>query len=443
MDGLGFATRLARVNAIKLLLPLFVGASLVPVAARAQDKLWGSGLHLGGSKSNFDVAEIALTELGANTFRDDLYWQNLEQARGKLVEPEGLRDLQRLLLHGSQHDLKGVVVLTYGNPLYFSGLPKTDADRQAFARYASWVARGYGKQVSAFEVWNEWNIGGGSEPRTPGSADDYVKLLRAVRPVLRADAPGVPVIAGAVANREMGWIQSFADKGGFALCDGFSVHPYNHHDRDASAEDVVAWLDGLHREIKSRTKKSMPLWITEIGWPNHDGVGGSPEPVTAQRLLKMNLLLASRGYVRGVWWYDLFDDGHDHAEMEDNFGLIRMDGSRKPAFLAFKLFLEHFKKAKFVKDLSAHGAYALEFKSEDGRRLLAAWAREGDTDERLALSGSYKSIAVEGGDSARVVDDLKKGGSALLGEWPVLFELAKDAKPSLPEAAVLGGCAPK
>jgi hypothetical protein len=432
---------LSIVNAIKLLLPLLVGCSFVPFSARAQDKLWGAGLHLGGSKSSFDAAEIALTELGANTFRDDLYWQNLEQTRGKLVEPQGLIDLQKLLLHGAQHDMKGVIVLTYGNPLYFPGLPKTDGDRQAFTRYAGWVARGYGKQVSAFEVWNEWNIGGGSEPRTQGSAEDYVKLLRAVRPVLRAEAPGVPVIAGAVANRELGWIKSFADKGGFALCDGFSVHPYNHHDRDASAEDVVSWLDGLHREIKSHTKKSMPLWITEIGWPNHDGEGGSPEAVTAQRLLKMNLLLLSRGYVRGVWWYDLFDDGHDHAEMEDNFGLIRMDGSRKPAFEAFKLFLKHFKKAKFVKDLSAHGALALEFKSADGRRLLAAWAREGVADERLVLSGSYKSIPVEGGDSARVARELKKGGSAPLGEWPALFELAKDAKVSIVTTSVLGGCA--
>jgi hypothetical protein len=96
-----------------------------------------------------------------------------------------------------------------------------------------------------------------------------------------------------------------------------------------------------------------------------------------------------------------------------------------------------------VKDLSAHGALLLEFKSEDGRRLLAAWAREGDTDERLTLSGSYQSIPVEGGDSARVVQELKKGGSALLGEWPVLFELAKDAKPGLQAGTVLGGCAPK
>jgi hypothetical protein len=428
------------VNSIKSLSSLLLASSLVPLGALAQDKLWGSGLHLGGSKSNFDAAEIAFSELGANTFRDDLYWRNLEQTRGKLVEPQGLLELQKLLLHGAAHDLKGVIVLAYGNPLYFPGLPKTDADRQAFVRYASWVARGYGKQVSAFEVWNEWNIGGGSEPRTPGSAEDNVKLLRAVRPVLRAEAPGVPVIAGAVANRELGWIQSFADKGGFALCDGFSVHPYNHHDRDASAEDVVQWLDGLHKEIKARTKKSVPLWITEIGWPNHDGVGGSPEVVSAQRLLKMNLLLASRGYVRGVWWYDLFDDGHNHAEMEDNFGLIRMDGSRKPAFQAFKLFLTHFKKAKFVKDLSAHGALALEFKSDDGRRLLAAWAREGDTEQRLALSGSYKTIPVEGGDVERVATELKNGGSARLGEWPALFELGKETKPALSTTSVLGGC---
>ena len=422
-------------------LVLVVCSSFGALGARAQDKLWGVGLHLGGSQSNFDTVEIALRELGATSFRDDLYWRVLEQTKDHFVEPPGLRDLQKLLLHGAERAMKGVIVLTYGNPLYFPGLPRTDADRQAFARYASWVARGYARQVSAFEVWNEWNIGGGSEPRTPGSAADYVKLLKVVRPVLRADAPGVPVVAGALANREMSWVRSFAEHGGFALCDGFSVHPYNMYARDASAEEVVEWLDELHKQLKSWAKKSVPLWVTEIGWPNHDGAGGSTEATTAQRLLKLNLMLATRDYARGMWWYDMFDDGDNRAEQEHNFGLLRRDASRKPAFKAFKVFLTHFKKAKFVRHLSVDNAKALEFKSADGRRLLAVWAREGHDDKRLVLGGSYKLIPIEGADGERVMKELQHGGSAQLGPWPVLFELAKDAKVSIASSSLLGGCA--
>ncbi|HEY6878197.1 MAG TPA: hypothetical protein VI299_09260, partial [Polyangiales bacterium] len=360
--------------------------------------------------------------------------------------PRNLTDLQKLIVLGGEHGLRGVIVLDYGNPLYFKGLPKSDADRDAYARYVSWVARGYGKSVAAFEVWNEWNIGGGSEPRETGhaiSAGEYVKLLKRVRPVLKADAPGVPVIAGGLANRQMDWVRSFAEHGGFGLCDGFSVHPYNHHDRDASAEDVVRWLDELNGVIKSKTKKSVPIWVTEIGWPTHDGVGASTEVLSAQRLLKLNLMLATRSYIRGVWWYDLFDDGDDPREMEHNFGLLRIRGDKKPSYHAFKLFLSRFKRARFVKDLSAHDAIALQFKGERGERLLAVWPREGHTDQRLTLRGQWQQIPVEGSDHERVHKELSAHGSTTLGPWPALFELAADTKVELGKAESSGGgCAP-
>jgi hypothetical protein len=417
---------------------------LLPLQAHAQDKLWGVGLHLGGIKSDYQTADAALRELGANTFRDDLYWRHLEQTRNEFVLPRNLSDLQKLIVLGGENGLRGVVVLDYGNPLYFRGLPKTDADRDAYARYVSWVAQGYGKSVAAFEVWNEWNIGGGSEPRETGeatSAGEYVKLLKRVRPVLKAEAPGVPVIAGGLANRKLDWVRSFADHGGFAHCDGFSVHPYNHHDRDASAEDVVHWLDELNALIKTKAKKSVPLWITEIGWPTHDGVGASTEAQSAQRLLKLHLLLATRGYVRGVWWYDLFDDGDNPREMEDNFGLIRIHGDKKPSFAAMRLFLQRFKSAHFVKNVSAHDAIALHFKGRKGERLYAVWACEGQTDKTLKVTGGYTLIPVDGADNERVRGELKAGSTAL-GVWPVLLELAPGAKIELSGKSGLGGCSP-
>jgi polysaccharide biosynthesis protein PslG len=440
------ATRFVGVRATKarslLANCLLLGVLLAPARSLGQEKLWGSGLHLGGIKSDFETAERALTALGANTFRDDLYWAHVEQKADHFELPRNLSDLQKLLVLGGERGLRGVLVLDYGNKLHFKGLPKTDADRDAYARYVSWVARGYGKSVAAFEVWNEWNIGGGTNPRENGSAADYVKLLKRVRPVLKADAPGVPVIAGGLANRQMGWVHEFIDAGGFNHCDGFSVHPYNHHDRDASAEDVWRWLDELHAVIKAKTKKSIPLWITEIGWPNHDGVGASTEAVSAQRLLKLNLLLATRSYIRGVWWYDLFDDGDSPREMEHNFGLIRIHGQEKPGYRAFQLFLRHFKKARFVKDLSAEKAIALQFKGSQGERLVAVWAREGQTDKQVTINGKWTLIPIEGADGERISKELQSSGSAALGAWPALFELAPDAKLKLSSKSPLAGCAP-
>jgi hypothetical protein len=397
------------------------------VIARADDKLWGVGLHLGGDKQNLDETEQALLELGVSSFRDEFWWQHVETKHAEMAVPEGKRVLQQFIADGPARGMKGLLALTYGNPLYFEGLPKTDADRAAFARYAVWAARTFGRSLAGVEVWNEWNIGGGSEPRETGTAAEYIKLLKSVRGALRPVAPGLPVLAGAMSGQALDWVRSFGEQGGFAFCDGFSTHPYNHHDSDASAEDVVLALDDLHREIKKHTKKSMPIYVTEIGWPNHDGVGGSTEAVSAQRLLKTNLLLATRGYLRGMWWYDLRDDGTNLGEQEHNFGLMHTDWKHKPAFEAYKLFLTHFKRARFVKQQPAQGVTSLEFKRPDGRRVAAVWAHEGRSDERLSVHGSYKIIPIPGADSERISSELKKG-SALLAAWPALIDLAPEAQ---------------
>lgn len=42
-------------------------------------------------------------------------------------------------------------------------------------------------------------------------------------------------------------------------------------------------------------------------------------------------MFAALPYVRGVWWYDLIDDGPDAANAEDRFGLFRQTHALKPA----------------------------------------------------------------------------------------------------------------
>jgi len=41
--------------------------------------------------------------------------------------------------------------------------------------------------------------------------------------------------------------------------------------------------------------------------------------------------------VRLTNWYCLFDVGGDDAEMEHRFGLVRLDGTRRPAYQAYKI----------------------------------------------------------------------------------------------------------
>jgi len=415
-------------NANKLWLTqvLSIFMTVLPCKVDAAEKMWGVAIHLGGGLSNAATVGPALRELGVNSFRDEIYWRNIERVKGTFQLPRGLSDLDTLFTSSASMGLRPIAILDYGNPLYFDGLPKSDADREAFARYASFVLRRHGKNVAAFELWNEWNIGLGSNPRVKGSAADYVKLLKRIRPVIDADAPGIPLVVGAVANRDMAWIREFGALGGFALCNGFSVHPYNFTARDASAEEVAGWIDSLDQEIRSKAGKALPIYVTEIGWPTHTGVGASTETLSAQRLLKTALLLASKDSVRGVWWYDLFDDGADATEKEHRFGLIRPDGSRKPSFDAYKLFLSHFKTAAFTQNRSAGSNVALEFRAADGRRLIAVWSSKGTA--HLQITGQWQLLPVAAAEDSRIRNELTVNKAARLGDWPLLLVLGNDAQ---------------
>lgn len=400
-----------------------------PAAARIvpERKLWGVGLHMGAILHDTPTLRRNLSELGVNSARLDLYWSNFEKTEGTFEWPAKLTNVSDMLAPASAAQIKPFGILDYANPLYFKGLPKSASERDAFVRYVRVVARRHGKQVSAFELWNEWNIGGGTNPREKGTAADYVDLLRAVRTALNEDAKGVPLIAGSIAYRDMSWTREFVKLGGLALCDGFSVHPYNFADRDASAEEIVRWLDGFSQELSGK-KGRLPIYVTEIGWPNHTGKGGSTESVTAQRLLKLMLLLATRGYVAGVWWYDLVDDGTDLEDKEFHFGLLRRDGTPKPAFHAYKAFLALFKTAHFKGQQSADGALALEFRDAKGRRLVAAWSAEGDESAYVHVKGRASLLPIEGVDDAQVAAELASSRSIHLRDWPVLLHLDGKAR---------------
>ena len=77
--------------------------------------------------------------------------------------------------------------------------------------------------------------------------------------------------------------------------------------------------------------KNIPIYVTEIGWPTSTGNRGFPESAVAQMAERSLLMFSALPYVRGVWWYDLIDDGTDSANAEDRFGLFSRRQTLKPA----------------------------------------------------------------------------------------------------------------
>ncbi len=238
-----------------------------------------------------------------------------------------------------------------GDPNPTKWPPKNPADLGAFAtaaikRYGPagtfWAERPDipRRPIRAWQVWNEPNIPsyypGGPQPA------EYVKLLKATSSAIKAADPGATVVAAGMSQSSSGMpLLRFVDemeKGGAASAyDAMAVHAYAVDD-----EGAMRRLQEV-RDVMSAHGDSKPIWVTEVGW----GTAGTPfeygtdEPGQAPRIGCAVARLAeakdSLG-IKGLVDYDWRDDqpasGSGHWS---NFaGLLRSDGSHKPAFDAFQ-----------------------------------------------------------------------------------------------------------
>ena len=101
-------------------------------------------------------------------------------------------------------------------------------------------------------------------------------------------------------------------------------------------------MDEFEKKLTQRSGKSVDLYITEMGFPTSKYVqGGVSENQAGLSVLRYTIAARSRPYIKGIWWYDLIDDGTNKLNNEHNFGFIKYDGTPK---YTFNLLSEYSKK---------------------------------------------------------------------------------------------------
>lgn len=302
----------------------------------------GVGVHVGQNRNALEATASALEEARVNSFRDEVFWHRIERKKGVLEFPDSLNDLDQLVTRSAQRGVRPLLILAYGNPLYDNGGQLSSAEGiAAWSRYVRFVVKHFKGRVDQFEIWNEWNIGSGGTPAQRaaryGSPEDYAKVLRAAYAAVKAESASAIVIGGAFAGYDYKWVEAFGRAGGFASLDGFSAHPYVFAEgkTKGTADSAIRHLEDLKALIDDLAPgRNIRVYVTEAGWPVYRGVNGVTEQEAASYLQQFILRAKARPWIAGVWWYDLFDDGDDVANVEHRFGLIDRAGAKRPAFQA-------------------------------------------------------------------------------------------------------------
>ncbi len=156
-----------------------------------------------------------------------MYWSEVETQKGVY---DWDRPRAEFLDAAREAGVRPLLLAGYGNPLYDGGDgPTSDEAVSAYAAYAAAMATEFGDQATGIELWNEWDLGLGGNTRT--SPEDYVNLLAAASPAVKAAAPDLPVIGPAVANLNTDWLEQTFRLGALQYVDGIVLHPYSYRSR--------------------------------------------------------------------------------------------------------------------------------------------------------------------------------------------------------------------
>ena len=338
----------------------------------------GVNIHFTGAPAkDLDMIQAA----GFRFIRMDFLWKLVEKEKGVYL----FRQYDELTEGLAQRGIRALYILNQGNDLYEKDIRsvRTEAGRQAFARFAATAASRYRGKGVVWELWNEPNtVCWSPQP----SLDDYMALAKVVFPAIRkADpeailvAPGINRVNDEVKRPHLepllpiDFLDGCSKQGLLGMINGVSIHPYS----ASGPEAIVGDFRRLHELVKCYRPQEpdMPILSSEWGYsclpPSGYATIWPPERQGAY-LSRMFLVNLSLGMPISIW-YDWHDDGQNPQNMEHNFGVVSFDYQPKPAYLAMQRLVRALNGLRFVRRLeSPPEEWRLLF-SDGARSTIAAW----------------------------------------------------------------------
>ena len=324
---------------------------ILPFLSNASFEI-GVGTHLDRYKYDSATYLKLLQQYGFTSFRDDYTWSKVEKVKNKYKVDRTLQQADFAFMNSKSYNVNGMVILAYGNMNYdFGNYPTSDEAIKGFANYASWTAKRFKGRVKYYEIWNEWIYGTGmpkSRNNIP-SAENYYNLVKTTSLAIKKIDPDAIILAGSfnplnersklIGMSDSQWFELLVDKGIMKYIDGISIHTYSFSNRNKalrSAEGNVKYLDEFHQAYLDKYHINIKMYITEYGIPIYNGPGGSNEKNATETIREYITEIKKRDYIKGVWLYDLIDDGADKSNKEHNFGMFYQDMQPKSSALQIK-----------------------------------------------------------------------------------------------------------
>jgi hypothetical protein len=303
------------------------------------------------SASALSTAVDDLVALGVSWVRMDFPWSEIESTRGEF----NMRGLDAAVRALGSRGIGVLAIIDYA-PSWANGgngqmYPPTNATD--FATYAAFLVRHFAPMgVHTWEIWNEPNLkvywATGADPGR------YTQLLKAAYLAIKAADSSAIVITGGLAPAAssggdltpMDFLTGIYANGGRGFFDAVADHPYTYPAMPDDKSGGAYWWDAmndLRAIMTAHGDADKSIWMTEYGAPTN---GPAParfvsESNQAVMLTKAYTMSANYEWAGPLFWYALHDAGTSTTTVENFFGILRFNGSRKPAYSALQRIPSH------------------------------------------------------------------------------------------------------
>jgi polysaccharide biosynthesis protein PslG len=248
-------------------------------------------------------------------------------------------------------------------------------DYTLFGTFLTALATRYAGKVHAYEIWNEQNFarewGGGRI-----NAGQYVELLKVAYPAIKTVDPAAVVVSGAltptgfndpaVAIDDVVYMeQMYRYQDGIfrTVCDAVGAHAggFNNPPEDTPFDrSVYSTTFKTHKSFFFRRVEDLreitvlngdsekKMWLTEFGWstanqaPGYEYGKDNTEADQGNYLVKAFQIGRKWGWVDGMFVWNLnFQQIVAPTDEKFPFGIVRPDGTPRPAYIQLKFMAKH------------------------------------------------------------------------------------------------------
>jgi GH35 family endo-1,4-beta-xylanase len=308
-------------------------------------------------QAKLDQRLQGVSRLGFKWIRLDFNWNFIQPANAHAFNWTAY---DRIVAAASKHHLKVLGIIDY-TPLWArpasckSGFACAPANMTQFATFASSVAARYkNKSVNNWEIWNEENITKFWAPAP--DARQYAGMLKQTYPAIKKANPSAFVILGGMAVGEnssssgtnidaVQMLQQLYEDGVGGSFNAVGYHPYTYPRTALDPGSAWAKMENTNPSLRSimtaHGDASKQIWLTEYGAPTNGPPSSSfvNETKQAQMVMDIPTALKNKSWAGPFFWYTYQDHGTDTGTAQNFFGLLRADGSEKPAYTAWQSIL--------------------------------------------------------------------------------------------------------